>query len=312
MFTKIFNKTSFWSYLVVLFIFYGAVFNHYNVVLINSDENTASLTVILVLSTISLLLVEWTVRRQLFFEKSSYHLLFFALFFWLLPIKQWDVWIWISILLFWISFSQVLKLNIKEINKKNLFNAGFWLFFAALFKVDFLYFYLFLWGILYIRGQLNFRNIFLTILPIACFLIVWYALYVSIPNFPSIGTISFTTLEAPFLWDENYSINIKLIFILLSSVIIVVGILRKMGLKNQLYKTTISCILLMLVASIIMLFFSGSENFIAWASLLICLAIFSAKFFKRLPKSFVEIFFILCFGVILQDKIRLLLFGINL
>ena len=87
MFTIVFGKTSFWSYLIAFSVLIAAVFWHHEVIEEQNPSvgNNFRSFIIGIRAGISLLCVDWTVRRQMLFKKGSYHLLVFALFFWILP-----------------------------------------------------------------------------------------------------------------------------------------------------------------------------------------------------------------------------------
>lgn len=90
MFTRIFGKTTLLSYLIAFVLLFLAVYSHHKAILLNNplEGSTFKLVISTVLSVISLLFVEWTVRRQFLFREGSYHLLLFSVFFWILPINR--------------------------------------------------------------------------------------------------------------------------------------------------------------------------------------------------------------------------------
>ena len=180
MFTRVFGKTSFWSYLIAFSILSSSFLWHY-AIMSESNPNSGNIfriTVIGALAICSLILVEWTVRRQRLFQKGSYHLLVFSLFFWILPNNKWDLWLWVAILFFWCSLIQLMSIRGNTHSREVAFNAGFWLVFAVLFQVKFCYFFLLLWLILYFKGHLNYKNILLTLFPILCIALIWAMLLV--------------------------------------------------------------------------------------------------------------------------------------
>ena len=83
MFTRIFGKTTFLGYFIAFTLLLLAVNSHNKTILLNNslEGSTLKLSVAGILSVISLIFVEWTVRRQLLFQTGSYHLLLFSLFF---------------------------------------------------------------------------------------------------------------------------------------------------------------------------------------------------------------------------------------
>ena len=219
MFTRVFGKTSFWSYLIAFSVLIAAVFWHHEVIEEQnpSGGNNFRSSIIGILAVISLLCVEWTVRRQMLFKKGSYHLLVFALFFWILPINRYDIWLWFASLFFWFSFLQITQTDGSFNSKKAVFNAGFWLVFAVFFKVDFIYFSLTMFLILFFKGQLNYKNIFLFLLPAFCIAVLWMMLLVLIPSFPSWETTVFTPVKFSFLWSKQYADSSWFSFSILTS-----------------------------------------------------------------------------------------------
>ena len=197
-----------------------------------SGGNIFRTIVISILAVISLLSVDWTVRRQMLFRKGSYHLLVFALFFWILPIDKWDIWLWLAALFFWFSFLQIIQVDGSTHSRKGVFNAGFWLVFAVLFKVDFLCFPLTLFSVLAFKGQLNYKNTVLFFLPAFCVALLWMMLLVLIPSFPSWETTDFAPLNFSFLWGKELEDNSGFFFVLLTSMVVVFQYLKGL-LRNR-------------------------------------------------------------------------------
>jgi hypothetical protein len=306
MFTRVFGTTSFWSYLIALSVLLAAVFWHHNIIEEQnpSGGNIFRTIVISILAVISLLSVDWTVRRQMLFRKGSYHLLVFALFFWILPIDKWDIWLWLAALFFWFSFIQIIQVDGSAHSRKGVFNAGFWLVFAVLFKVDFLYFPLTLFLVLAFKGQLNYKNTALFFLPAFCVALLWMMLLVLIPSFPSWETTDFAPLNFSFLWGEELEDNSGFFFVLLTSMVVVFQYLK--GLLRNSYKTkdNIYSMILLLVSALAITVFGGEGNLISWVSVLMIIAVLSTQYFERFTQKWpVELFFVCCLGIIFQDQI---------
>ena len=306
MFTRIFGKTTFLSYFIAFLVLIAAVFWHHNVINEQSpvDENTFKTTIIGILATISLFCVEWTVRRQKLFSKGSYHLLVFALFFWILPINRWDIWLWFASLFFWFSFLQITQIDGGLNSKKAVFNAGFWLVFAVFFKVDFIYFSLTMFLILFFKGQLNYKNTVLFFLPAFCISIIWLMLLVLIPSFPSWETPLFTLLEFSFLRGEELADSLSFIFVLLSAIVVVLKYLKGVSHNSNKSKNNIYNMILLLVSALGITLFGGEGNEISWVSLLMIIAVLSTQYFESFSKKWpIELFFVCCMGIIFQDQI---------
>ena len=306
MFTRVFGKTSFWSYLIAFSVLIAAVFWHHEVVEEQNinDANTFRSIVIGILAVISLLCVEWTVRRQMLFRKGSYHLLVFALFFWILPINRWDIWLWFASLFFWFSFIQIIQMDGNFNSKKAVFNAGFWLVFAVFFKVDFIYFSLTMFLILFFKGQLNYKNIVLFFLPAFCISIIWLMLLVFIPYFPSWETPLFTPLNFSFLRSEKLADSLSFIFVLLTAIVVVLKHLKNVFHNSNKTMNNIYNMILLLVSAFVITLFGGEGNVISWVSLLMIIAVLSTQYFEFFTKKWpVELFFVCCIGIIFQDQI---------
>lgn len=306
MFTRIFGKTTFLSYFIAFLVLIAAVFWHHKAINEQSpvDENTFKTTIIGILATISLFCVEWTVRRQKLFSKGSYHLLVFALFFWILPINRWDIWIWFASLFFWFSFLQITQIDGSLNPKKAVFNAGFWLVFAVFFKVDFIYFSLAIFLILFFKGQLNYKNTFLFFLPAFCISIIWMMLLVLIPSFPSWEPPLFTPLKFSFLRGEELADSLSFIFVLLSAIVVVLKYLKGASHNSNKSKNNIYNMILLLVSALAITLFGGEGNEISWVSLLMIIAVLSTQYFESFSKKWpIELFFVCCMGIIFQDQI---------
>ena len=306
MLTRVFGKTSFWSYLIAFSVLIAAVFWHHEVI---EEQNTSignnfRSFIIGILAVISLLCVEWTVRRQMLFKKGSYHLLVFALFFWILPIDKWDIWLWFASLFFWFSFLQITQIDGSLNSKKAVFNAGFWLVFAVFFKVDFIYFSLTMFLILFFKGQLNYKNTVLFFLPAFCISIIWLMLLVLIPSFPSWETPLFTLLEFSFLRGEELADSLSFIFVLLSAIVVVLKYLKGVSHNSNKSKNNIYNMILLLVSALGITLFGGEGNEISWVSLLMIIAVLSTQYFESFSKKWpIELFFVCCMGIIFQDQI---------
>jgi len=306
MFTRVFGKTSFWSYLIAFSVLIAAVFWHHEVVEEQNinDANTFRSIVIGILAVISLLCVEWTVRRQILFGKGSYHLLVFALFFWILPINRWDIWLWFASLFFWFSFLQIIQMDGNFNSKKAVFNAGFWLVFAVFFKVDFIYFSLTMFLILIFKGQLNYKNIVLFFLPAFCISIIWLMLLVLIPSFPSWETPLFTPLKFSFLRSEKLADSLSFIFVLLTAIVVVLKHLKNVFHNSNKSRNNIYNMILILVSAFVITLFGGEGTVMSWVSLLMIIAVLSTQYFEFFTKKWpVELFFVCCMGIIFQDQI---------
>ena len=306
MFTRVFGKTSFWSYLIAFSVLIAAVFWHHEVIEEQNinDVNTFRSIVIGILAVISLLCVEWTVRRQMLFRKGSYHLLVFALFFWILPINRWDIWLWFASLFFWFSFLQITQMDGSLNSKKAVFNAGFLLVFAVFFKVDFIYFSLTMFLILFLKGQLNYKNIFLFFLPAFWIFIIWLMLFILIPSFPSWDPPLFTSLKFSFLRSEEPADSLSFIFVLLTAIIVVLKYLKGVFNNSNKSKNNIYNMILLLVSALVITLFGGEGNVISWVSLLMIIAVLSTQYFEIFTQKWqVELFFVCCMGIIFQDQI---------
>tara|TARA_B100000767_G_C19778375_1_gene544300 strand:- start:6717 stop:7652 length:936 start_codon:yes stop_codon:yes gene_type:complete len=311
MFTKIFSKTALLGYFIAFAVLLLAVYSHHKAILINNplEGSTFKLIVAGILSVISLIFVEWTVRRQLLFQTGSYHLLLFPLFFWILPINRWDIWLWIASLLLWLSFINIIKVDDKRNSNNFIFNAGFWLVFSIFFKVDFFYFYLTIWGMLYFKGQLSFKNIFITLLPVFFISIIWATLFILIPKFPSLQTVNVLPSNFSFLWSELYSDSLGLFLVIITTILIVLKHFRMLIYSRNSQKINFYNTTLILFSSIIIILFGGSGNMISWVSFLMVTSILSTQYFKSFNRKWlVELFFFTCFLVVFQNEITSILF----
>ena len=311
MFTRIFGKTTFLGYFIAFTLLLLAVNSHNKTILLNNplEGSTLKLSVAGILSVISLIFVEWTVRRQLLFQTGSYHLLLFSLFFWILPINRWDLWLWIASLLLWLSFINIIKVDANTNSNNVIFNAGFWLVFSIFFKVDFFYFYLTIWGVLYFKGQLNFKNIFITLLPVFCISVIWLSLFILIPKFPSLQTANVIPSNFSFLWSELYSDSLGLFLVIITMTLVVLKYFRMLIYSRNSQKVNFYNTILILLSSIIIIFFGGSGNVISWVSFLMVTSILSTQYFESFKRKWlVELFFTTCFLVAFQNEITNILF----
>lgn len=310
MFTRIFGKTTFLGYFIAFTLLLLAVNSHNKTILLNNslEGSTLKLSVAGILSVISLIFVEWTVRRQLLFQTGSYHLLLFSLFFWILPINRWDLWLWIASLLLWLSFINIIKVDANTNSNNFIFNAGFWLVFSIFFKVDFFYFYLTIWGVLYFKGQLNFKNIFITLLPVFCISVIWLSLFILIPKFPSLQTANVIPSNFSFLWSELYSESLGLFFVIITITLVVLKYFRMLIYSRNSQKVNFYSTILILLSSIIIILFGGSGNVISWVSFLMVTSILSTQYFESFKRKWlVELFFTICFLVAFQNEINSIL-----
>lgn len=311
MFTRIFGKTTFLSYFIAFTLLLLAVNSHHKAILLNNplEGSTFKLIVAGILSLISLIFVEWTVRRQLLFRTGSYHLLLFPLFLWILPINRWDIWLWIASLFLWLSFINIIKVDGNTNSKNVIFNAGFWLVFSIFFKVDFFYFYLTIWGVLYFKGQLSFKSILITLLPVFCISVIWLSLFILFPKFPSLQTANVIPRNFSFLWSEFYSDSLGLFLVTITMTLVVLKYFRMLIYSRNSQKINFYNIILILFSSIIIILFGGSGNVISWVSFLMVTSILSTQYFESFKRKWlVEVFFTTCFLVVFQNEITRILF----
>tara|TARA_B100000780_G_scaffold275446_1_gene242030 strand:+ start:42 stop:983 length:942 start_codon:yes stop_codon:yes gene_type:complete len=306
MFTRVFGKTSFWSYSIALILLLQAIYWHHNLIAETYPNTNLTIKSVIVafLAIINLVLVEVILRGVLFFHKGNYHLLVFIMFFWILPITEWSIWLWFATLFFWFSVFQIFKLEINESESKGIFNAGFWMVLAILFKPDFYYFYLTLWGALYFKGRLNLKTFFLTLLPICCFFILWQALLALTTNILLIGNSGVTKADFSFLWSDRSEENTGLILILLASFVFVFKHLQGKFQGRKSYKINLKICLLILFSSIFIILLGGERNNVSWISFLMVTAILSAQYLDSVSRKWlVEVFFTLCFCIIFQEQL---------
>ncbi len=311
MFTRIFGKTTLLSYLIAFVLLFLAVYSHHKAILLNNplEGSTFKLIISTVLSVISLLFVEWTVRRQSLFREGSYHLLLFSVFFWILPINRWDIWLWIASLLFWLSFINIIKFDNNKLSNNFVFNSGFWLVFSIFFKVDFFYFYLTIWGVLYLKGQLSFKNILITLLPVFCVSVIWLTLLTLIPNFPSLKTANLILNKFSFLWSERYSDSLGLFLVIITMILVVLKYFKILTYSGNKQKNSFYNIILILFSSIIIILLGGSGNVISWISFLMVTSILSTQFFESFNRKWlVELFFLAYFLIVFEKEMTNLLF----
>ena len=306
MLTRVFGETSFWSYLIAFSVLIAAVFWHHEVI---EEQNTSignnfRSFIIGILAVISLLCVEWTVRRQMLFKKGSYHLLVFALFFWILPINRYDIWLWFASLFFWFSFLQITQTDGSPNTKKAVFNAGFWLVLAIFFRLDFFYFFLTLWLMLYFKGQLNYKNILLTLLPAFCIAVLWMMLLVLIPDFPSWEVALFAPMKFSFLWSKQYADSIGFLLVSLTSIVVVFKYLKGAFHTSNKSRNNIYNMTLFLISTLVIILFGGEGNVISWVSFLMVIAVLSTQYLESFSKKWpIELFFVCCMGIVFQDQI---------
>ena len=258
------------------------------------------------LGIFSLISVEIAVKGGFFLQKGGYHLPIFIMFFWILPIYKWDVWLWIATSFLWISVLQVSKAEVNSLNQKAVFNAGFWLVIATFFRIDFYYFFITLWGVLYIKGQLNFKTIFISFLPALCLFIVVYTASFLIPSLSFLKAGIVSPQKLSFTWTQNLFDSSGLFLIILTLIMVVLKHFQGHFQNRRNYKTYLHISLLMIFTSLIIVLFGGEKNGVSWISLLMITAILSAPYFETLSKKWIDIFFILCFCFVLKDQLLIL------
>ena len=310
MFVKVFGKTSLWSYLGAITILLLAVLWHQGVIneSVPFSGNLTRTTIIGVLALCSLLAVDWAVRTQSLDQKNSYHLLVFALLFWVLPISQWDIWLWIALLFFWLALMQLMRSDGKTRTLERAFNAGFWLFFAVLFRADFIYFILTIWFMFNFKGQLSYKNALITILPVLCIAMVWMMLYFLIPGFPPFKMELYSSVNYPFLWYDQLLDNSGYIIIALSTFFFVLKHLRGLIHTNNDQKVKIYNMIVIVISSVLIILLSGAGNLVSWISFLMAIAALSNQFFDSFKRKWlVEFLFLIHFSVVFKDQIQSLL-----
>tara|TARA_B110000046_G_scaffold38894_1_gene42761 strand:- start:53 stop:985 length:933 start_codon:yes stop_codon:yes gene_type:complete len=306
MFTRVFGKTSFWSYLVAFLMLAGAVYWHHGIIMENDPSNGSfsKSLVILVLGILSIFCLEVSVKGAFFLQKGNYHLPVFILFFWILPIYEWNIWLWIATIFLWVSILQISRAGESAYDEKVVFNAGFWMLIASSFKVDFYYFFLSLWGVLYLKGLLNFKYIFLTLLPALCIFMIGYMCSILLPEISFIKTAIASPAEFSFLWSRDLFGSTSFILIILLLTTVTLKHFQGKYQERRNHKTSFYISIVLLFSSIIVILFGGERSGVSWISLIMVTAMLSTHYFESKSNKWINVFFYLCLAVIFQNQIR--------
>ena len=158
--------------------------------------------------------------------------------------------------------------------------------------------------ILLFKGQLNYKSIFLFLLPAFCIAVLWMMLLVLIPSFPSWETTVFTPVKFSFLRGEKLADSLSFIFVLLTAIVVVFKYLKGAFHNSNKSRNNIYNMILFLISTLVIILFGGEGNVISWASFLMVIAVLSTQYLESFSKKWPrELFFVCCMGIIFQDQI---------
>ena len=293
-----FNKTTFVSYLVASFLLGLSVYMD-GLLMPNKQAFSGEQVAAFFLLFIIMLAIDGIIKQQYWSANGNYHLFVYVMLSFVLPKNGWDNWMLVYLFLFWLAMVHLFVSIQKGAKEKNIFNAAFLLGLATLFYPEAIVFYPTVWILLILQGQLNFKTVILTFLPIASLAL----LEVSIHFFAEGATLfyapDFSQLNLSFEFKNSMVANVWWFAILGIFMISFVSHFIDTWSKSASYVTGINSLLTLGLIAILFGFTMRSASSYAWLLLVMITAILSTRFLEKVKRRWVrELFmFSLLIGV---------------
>lgn len=302
MISSFFKNSGIFNYLLSLGLLAVAVFSQGDTkgvpALIDPQKSVA-----LVVLSLCMLAVDWSVKQRYWASKASYHLLLFPLFILGFPLEIWDNWILIYYFFLWIAFNFLVAIDQSGQITAKVFNAFFFFFLGVLFFPQGVIILPLLWAILMIKGALNFQNLLLSIIPVFALLLFEVSVVYFLPNSFLIPSVDFSTfvfsLPLKEVFHQNLWWGIMLLLLLMSFF----KHYFDMGSKGASYGSGMIALFVTVVVSMFFGLFFQSQSSFAWVFFLMGLMALSTRLFEGIKRLWLrELFFSIIILLLLYGK----------
>ena len=302
MILSFFNKSSVFSYLLALGLLGLAVYSH-DFSLTQTDPFDAKRKVALVLLSSCMLAIDWVVKQRYWATKANYHLIFFPLFIFALPLQQWHNWVVLCFFFYWVGLNFLVGIDQSGGQIKKIFNAAFFIFLGGLFYPPGLLFFPLVWVILSFQGGLDVRTFVISLLPLAALFLLEVTFTFFFPESRLLTGISFVQVAFEIPWNSSFRANIWWIFLLLLLFFSALRHYIDMSAKSAAYGLGIYALLTSALAGIAFVLFFHAHNQMAWLLPIMVVTALSTRLLEEIKRGWVrELLFLLILVLILFGK----------
>ncbi len=289
MFTRLFGKSSFFSYALILGVFVGVFFFQKSTFPFSVEtqfQQTLETITFFVLLFLFLGL-DWIVRIQYWNEKAIYHLFLFCLLYFIAPLKAIGVWQLLSLFFFWIGFIQILGLDKKNNFIKSVFNGSLWMTISGLFINTNFFLFPLIWGVLFFYNSLSFRSFLISLLPAFALLILGQLIEIFIPTR---WFNAFPFFEFQWNLPDFSSVDESVLFFTLAIFFILVWIYhyRSFSHKGGQYLSSIYSLLLVFFVSLAFWAFIDSKEGVSFLLVALSFSALSGPYLENLKQKWVR------------------------
>ena len=302
MILSFFNKSSVFSYLLALGLLGLAVYSH-DFSPTQTDPFDAERKVALALLSSCMLAIDWVVKQRYWATKANYHLVFFSLFIFALPLQQWYNWATLFFFFYWVGLNFLVGIDQSGGQIKKTFNAAFFIFLGGLFYPPGLLFFPLAWVILSFQGRLDLRTFVISLLPLAALFLLEVTFSFFFPQSRLLTGISFTQVAFELPWNSSLRTNIWWLFLLLLLLFSALRHYIDMSAKSAAYGVGIYALLATALAGLVFVLFFQAQNQMAWLLPIMVVATLSTRLFEEIKRAWVrELLFLLFFVLLLFGK----------
>ena len=259
MILTLFNKSSIVSYLLALVLLGLAVYSHALDAGVrypfDGERNLA-----LVLLSCCMLAVDWSVKQRYWATKANYHLVFFSLFVYALPLAQWNNWTLIFFFFYWIGLNYLIGIDQSGGQIKKTFNASFFIFLGSFFYPPGFIFISAFVGHSVLSGRIAFKDIGNFFTSVTFLLAVRSYCDLLVSRKPFNERILFSTVNFELPWETPFRRNLWWILLL---VVLLLSLFRHyidMSAKSAAYGLGIYALLATALAGLTFVLFFQAQN----------------------------------------------------
>ena len=302
MISSFFKKPGVFSYLLSIALLIVAVYSQGeiegNFFRLDFQQNIAFLVLCL-----CMLAVDWTVKQHYWATNANYHLLFFPLFIFVIPIEVWDNWVLFFFFFLWIAFSYLIAIDPSGGNIAKVFNAFFFYFVGCLFFPQGIVFFPFLWVVLIMKGAFNIRFVLISLLPILALFLLEVIIVSFIPQTVLIPSVSFSKLVFSFPWEPVLRLNLWWAIMMIILLFSVLKHYIDMGTKSAAYGAGMKSLFALAVSALLFGLFFQTQSSFSWVVFLMALTALSTRLFEDIRRLWLRSLLLFCIiGLLLLGK----------
>lgn len=287
MIATFFKNSSVFSYLLSLallaVVVYGQGETGPSLIRINTEKSTA-----LFLLSLCLLAVDWTVKKQYWAKQANFHLLFFPLFVFALPLGNWNNWMLVFLFFVWIAFTYLVALDQSTGNISKVFNAFFFFFSGSLFFPQGIILLPLLWWVMGVKGAFNHSTFLVSIVPIAALFLLEVVILYFFPEGTLIPEIDLSAISFSHPLQALFRMNLWWIIFLLLFFFSLFKHYVDMGSKSASYGAGMIGLFVMTIVAILFGLAFQKQSHFAWVFFLMPLTALSTRLFEEIHRSWLR------------------------